>query len=133
MTILALDIGQKRTGVAISHGIIAEGIETLSGGQDCVKELGHLVEREKVDEIIIGLPLKSSGEPTKQSEKIREVAQIIKKTLRLPVNFVEEAYSSTQAMINLGPLANRKSGNIDQESAKIILEQYLNEHRSIPL
>jgi putative Holliday junction resolvase len=133
VTILALDIGQKRTGVALSHGIIAEGIETISGGLACIDPLKKLIEKEKVDQIVIGLPLNGVGEETRQSGEIREVAKEIEKTLNLPVDFVEESYSSTQAMMDLGSLADRKSGNIDQQSAKIILQQYLNERRNISL
>lgn len=130
MTILALDIGNKRTGVAISHGIIAEGICSISGGELGIDELRKIIENDKVDQIVVGLPLGSNGQDTEQSRIISKIAEKIVQRFSIPVDFVEESYSSTEAEMSLAGKFDRKSGKVDEESARIILEQYLNERRN---
>ena len=129
MTILSLDLGKKRIGLAISHGIVAEGYTTLKFDErNPDKFLGSLEEvvlKEGIDKIIVGLPLGQDGKDTDQSVWTKSLAQKIEETLDLKVIFVEESYSTSQA--------RDEGGDLDQQSARIILEQYLNETENLPL
>lgn len=122
MTILALDLGKKRIGLAISHGIMAEGIGIIDFKNYFV-ELEKVIEKEKVDKIVIGLPLSASGEKTGQSAWSLDEGEKIAKKFGLPVSYVDEAYSSV--------VIESKKRYFDDESAKVILEQYLNEEKSL--
>jgi putative Holliday junction resolvase len=129
VTILSLDLGKKRIGLAISHGIVAEGYTTLKFDErNPDKFLGSLEEvvlKEGIDKIIVGLPLGQDGKDTDQSVWTKSLAQKIEETLDLKVIFVEESYSTSQA--------RDEGGDLDQQSARIILEQYLNETENLPL
>ncbi len=125
MTILALDLGKKKVGLALSHGIVAEGYATIRFNENDVSEfinqLKKIISEQKVNKVIIGLPLGRGGKDTDQSIWTKKIAKRIKNSLSLNVTFVEESYSTFQA--------SGEEGDVDQQSARIILEQYLNENR----
>jgi len=129
VTILALDLGKKRVGLAISHGVVAQGYATLKLDENnpdkFLNALEEVVLQQGVDKVIIGLPLGRDGKDTKQSLWTKSIAQKIKEILGVKITFVEESYSTSQA--------RGEEGDIDQQSARIILEQYLNENQSLPL
>jgi putative transcription antitermination factor YqgF len=122
--ILALDFGTIRVGVAISHGFVAEALESLEylGKEDnFVESLKKIVKEQKVTDIVIGLPLKN-GEETEQSSWTRKQVRKISEKIETRFSFVDESYSSLSAKDQI-----KKNGDLDSESAKIILEQYLKE------
>ena len=124
MTILALDLGTKNIGVAISHGVMAEAWKTISyksqREEDLFKELNQVIAQQKVEKVLIGLPLGRDGKPTRQSRWTKELGNRIARATQASVEYVEESFSSNAA----GEI------NTDQEAARIILEQYLNEAKS---
>jgi putative Holliday junction resolvase len=122
MTILALDIGKKRVGVAISHGIIAEPIKVLDY-KNYFSSLEKLIKEQSVDLVVIGLPFSASGGETNQSFFNRSEGEKIAKEFDVNVEYVDESYSSVA--VDTGKKI------IDDEAAKIILEQYLNEKKSL--
>lgn len=128
MTILALDLGSKKTGIAISHGEMAEALKTYyfdkTGEDGLVSDLRKIVAEQKVEKLVIGLPLSLNGEQTDQSRKIKKQAEGIAEKLGLPFDFTQEALTSWEASESE---TNQKG--IDAQAAKIILEQYLNEQR----
>ncbi|MCX6809549.1 MAG: Holliday junction resolvase RuvX [Candidatus Berkelbacteria bacterium] len=127
---LALDLGKRRVGVALSHGIIAEAQKTIllneSKPEEFFPKLKKITEEQKVKKIIVGLPLGKNLQETKQSVWTRDFASKIERELRLPIEFVEESFSSTSALEDLKKGKRFKKEEIDAQSAKIILEQYLN-------
>lgn len=122
MTILALDIGKKRVGVAISHGIVAEPIKVLDY-KNYFSSLEKLIKEQSVDLVVIGLPFSASGGETNQSFFNRSEGEKIAKEFDVNVEYVDESYSSVA--VDTGKKI------IDDEAAKIILEQYLNEKKSL--
>lgn len=131
MTLLSLDLGKRRVGVAISHGILAEALTTLDFDENkfelFANELKEIIETQKVQKIIIGLPLAKDSKETSQTKWTVLIAAKIKKATLLPQVLVEEAYSSVEAATMIKD--KTKGGSIDALSAKIILDQYLNEER----
>jgi len=123
VTIIGLDLGRKKIGVALSSGIVAEGYTTLKFDEHdidhFISELNKIIFEQKVDKIVVGLPLGRDGKETNQSIWAKTQAQKIASATGKQVVFVEESYSSSQA--------EGERGDIDQQSARIILEQYLNE------
>lgn len=123
MTIIGLDLGRKKTGVALSHGVVAEGYATLDFDEDNIDnfigKLNEIINEQKVDKIVVGLPLGKDGKDTDQSVWVKTQVQKIASATGKQIVFTEESYSSTQA--------EGEKGDIDQQSARIILEQYLNE------
>ena len=134
MTILSLDIGAKRIGVAISHGIIAEALQTLNYDEKkpdiFLNALKKTVTEQKAEKIIVGLPFGRNQKETVQSRDIREITKKIEAEIDVKTEFVEESYSTADALRQMQELAqdrkNLKKMDKDSESARIILEQYLN-------
>jgi putative Holliday junction resolvase len=128
---LGLDFGTKRVGVAISHGMVAQLHGTLPYCEQNPDELSSrlkiIIKEQKVQMIVVGLPLGRDGKETEQGRWIRRQAEILKNKLNLPVEFVEESFSTHEAKSQLGKKKKLKE-LVDSEAARIILEQYLNEH-----
>lgn len=133
MNVLGLDLGRKRVGVAISSGILATGLQIIKFDNEdqFIEDLKQVLEKEKIDRIIIGMPLSDQEEETEQSRWTKYIAKKIKDSIELPVEFVNEAFTSAQAQLNLLHKHNFRKQisreEIDIESARLILEQYLNE------
>lgn len=127
MNLLALDPGSKRVGIAISHGIMAEAFEVfkfdINDFDLFVTNLKKIINEQKIEKIIVGLPLGREGAKTDQTEFSEKFVRKLKEHISLPLEFVEESYSTSYAR-ELG--ATKK--DIDSRSAQIILEQYLNEN-----
>ena len=130
--ILALDVGKKRIGVAISHGYIAQPLPALDfeklDGE--ILKLKKIIEEQKVEKAIIGLPFGKDERELGQTKWTKETAQKIIEKLETPYEFVNEAYSTLAARDNLDGKKLKNKGEIDSVSAKIILEQYLDEIRN---
>jgi len=89
--VLALDVGKKRIGLAISDefGWTAQGLETLERTRirEDLAQLKELAERWNVQTLLVGEPLHMSGGASRQSEYTREFAERLKQHLGLPVIF----------------------------------------------
>jgi len=130
VTFLALDLGRRRAGVAISHGILAKAMLTLSFDENKIKhfilELEKIIIAQSIDVIVVGLPLGNGQEETPQSQWTKKIGKILNEELNLPVEYVEEGYSTTEAKERIIKEGLKKE-DLDAVSAKIILEQFLNE------
>ena len=135
MSFIGLDFGRKRVGVAISHGIVAEAYKTLSYDEgntlQFIKKIKDIVNEQRAKTIVVGLPLGRNGKDTDQSNWIKKQAEEHIKQIGLPIEYAEESFSSCEAAGEIG--RKNKKELIDSYSAKIILEQFLNESRSTPL
>ena len=130
MTVLSLDLGTKRVGVAVSHGILAERMPALDFSQkhfaDFLAKLKKIIDEQKIDLIVIGLPLGRNSKETEQGKWTSEQAKRIEEALPTKIEFVEESYSTLEALERLDRKKIKEKGEIDSESAKVILEQFLN-------
>jgi len=119
---LALDFGTKKVGLAVSHGFMGEALKSIpfrGNEEKFYLEIERIVKEQGIGIVVIGLPLED-GRETKQSSWTREQAMLLSKRITCEIEFVDESYTSLQAIDNLSG-----AGDIDSESAKIILEQYL--------
>ncbi len=130
--ILALDLGKKRIGLAISDelGITAQGLETVErrGRRDDIEDLRKLVAHRGVTKILVGDPLHMSGDASRQGEYTREFASELERKTGLPVEFRDERWTSKEAERALrgsGVANNKRKAAIDRLSAVILLQSYL--------
>jgi putative Holliday junction resolvase len=130
--ILALDVGTKRIGLAISDelGITAQGIETLArrGCRDDIEDLRKLAVRRGVTRILVGDPLHMSGDPSPQGDYTREFARELGRKTGLPIEFRDERWTSKEAERTLrgsGVARGKRKATIDKLSAVILLQSYL--------
>jgi len=130
--ILALDLGKKRIGLALSDelGITAQGLETLerTGRRADIETLRRLTVEKNVRLILMGDPLHMSGEQSRQGEYTREFARELEYKTGIPIQFRDERWTSRQAERTLRgsgiPHGDRKPA-IDRLSAVILLQSYL--------
>ncbi len=129
-SVLALDIGHKRVGIAGCDplGITVSRLPALIRN-NIEKELAYLktlCEKRKVEALVIGLPLDQFGRETKQAKYSLKYGGELAKKLDLPVAWVNEHSTSWEAKERFN-LNEDRSGILDSASATLILEQWLNE------
>jgi len=99
--ILALDVGKRRIGLAVSDelGWTAQGLETLERTRirDDLARLKEVADRWSIETLLVGQPLHMSGEQSRQSEYTREFAARLQEHLKLPVIFWDERLTSMEA------------------------------------
>ena len=135
--VLGLDVGSRRIGVAVSDplGITAQGLETLqrkTKRQD-FEHLQRVIQEYDVREIVVGLPLRMSGAEGTQSEKMRRFAEDLQAHFGLTVHLWDERLTSAEAHRHLdaaGRPASEHRQVVDQVAAVLILQSFLDAHRS---
>jgi putative Holliday junction resolvase len=133
--ILALDVGSRRIGVAVSDplGITAQGLDTIQrqNKRRDWESLGAVLAKYEVVEIVVGLPLRLSGAEGTQSEKMRLFADELHAKFKLPVHLWDERWTSTEAnrLLRETNLSIEKRGKaVDRMAAILILQSWLQAH-----
>jgi putative Holliday junction resolvase len=134
--ILAIDYGIRRTGIAVTDAqrIIATPLTTIEPA-NLVGFIKEFALEHEIDQIVVGYPLKEDGSPTDLTSKVDSVIQHLKSTFPdMEVNKHDERYTSKMAkesMIQSGSKkkARRTKSNIDQISATLILQSFMEENR----
>lgn len=133
--ILALDLGKKRIGLALSDplGWTAQGLDTFERTRirDDMAGLKDIAERHEVTLLLLGNPLQMSGEESKQSEKAREFGERLREATGLPVEYWDERYTTVvahQVLSERRMTLEKRKAQVDKIAAMILLEDYL-EHR----
>lgn len=128
-TILALDVGQKRVGIARANTIarIPEPLVTLANDENFKNSLTDLINEHDVNEIVVGLPRNMKGEETDQTKYTKDFIASLK--LKQTVHFQDETLTSVHA-VELLESGRQRYGkeNIDSLAATLILEDYLKEN-----
>jgi putative holliday junction resolvase len=130
--ILAIDYGGRRMGLAVTDplGITAQGIETLQrrNKRSDFAYLQRVVREYKVREIVVGLPLKMSGEQGAQSEKVIAFAEELRERSHLPVHLWDERLTSAEAnrVLREAELSIQKRAQaVDRMAAVLILQSFM--------
>lgn len=137
--ILAIDYGQKRTGIAVTDPlrIIAGGLTTVDT-VSLEKFLADYIQKEDVGQIIVGHPLQTNGEESENMKRITPFVNRLRKLYpTIPVEYYDERFTSVlahKAMIasGIGRKARQEKALVDKISATIILEEYLSSNRRPP-
>ena len=130
--ILALDVGRKRIGLAVSDplGLIAQGLKVLER-RDWDLDLARLVDvarAYRIQEILVGLPRHMDGRLGDQAEEILALARALGEALGARVVTWDERLSTVEAerlLIEADLSRRRRRQVVDQVAATIILQAYL--------
>lgn len=127
--ILGIDYGDKRIGLALSdpERKLARRFLTLKnyGNSALLAELESIIKKENIEKIVIGIPIGFNG-ASEQTQKVREFADLLKNETKLPLGEMNEIMTSRIAEENLRKAGNKNIKEIlDQEAARIILQDYL--------
>jgi putative holliday junction resolvase len=135
--ILALDVGSKRIGMAVSDplGITAQGLETLvrKNKRTDLEQLRAVIQKYEVREVVVGYPLHMSGRAGLQSLKIADFADELRRHFSLPVHLWDERLTSAEAnrLLRETEMSIRRRGQVvDRLAATLILQAFL-AHRSL--
>lgn len=130
--ILAIDYGQKRTGIAVTDEmqIIASGLTTIPS-ETAIAFLKDYFSKEKVEIVLIGEPKQMDYTPSEGTQIIEAFVEKFKKSFPdLPIERVDERFTSKmafQTMIDSGLKKKQRQNKalIDEISATIMLQDYL--------
>lgn len=130
--LLGLDIGKKRSGVAMSDATqtIAQpyGVFATSELSEKNGRFSRLLLDWEVEELVVGLPVLEKGEEGAQVRFTKQLAEELSAQYDLSLHFVDERYSSSEAkriMREAGLSEREMRGKLDAVAASLILEVYL--------
>lgn len=130
--ILALDLGKKRIGLAVSDplGITAQGIPNLNrtNKRRDLEVLQQIIQDRQVGMILLGNPINMRGAEGRQSGWVREFATELETRTGLPVKLWDERLTSVEAGRVLrasGISIEKRAAAVDKLSAVILLQSYL--------
>ncbi|OEZ56583.1 putative holliday junction resolvase [Janthinobacterium sp. HH103] len=120
-TILAFDFGLKRIGVAIGNTMICQAkplsVITATANEPKFAAIDNLIKEWGASRIVVGLPSHPDGTEHEMSARCRRFANQVHGRFNLPVELVDERYSSAV-------IAAKRGEVIDDRAAAIILQQY---------
>ncbi len=136
--LLGLDVGDTRIGVALSDelGVAAHPLCTLTRKNRKVDliAISDLVSIHKVECVVIGLPISLDGSIGAQAEKVQKFAKRLEHVIDIPIEFQDERFTTAEAeeiLHELNKDAKAQKELIDEVSAVIILDDYLNRDQKI--
>lgn len=127
---LALDVGEKRIGLAMadSQVRIAVPFGWVANDERVMEELAEIMLRHDISLVVVGYPRNQSGEPTQQTEFVVDfVRRLSQLDIDAEIAYQDESLTSVQAEQRLAGKIKDK-GDIDAEAASIILQDYLEVH-----
>lgn len=131
--ILGIDYGSKRVGIAITDPLrlFAYGLTTIQNDLKFWDNFDKILAEYEVEIIILGYPLKESGERSTSTELIEKFHAELKDKVKVPIELVDERYSSSIAQQQVlesvtSKKKRRNKGLIDKNAAAVILQDYLN-------
>jgi putative Holliday junction resolvase len=135
MRYLAVDYGQKRTGLALCDAdeTIASPLEVITGQKQLIKRIAEVIERERIEAIVLGLPLNMDDTEGPQAKNVRAFADKLKEHIEIDIFFHDERLSSFDAEKKLAGLEmtrKEKKRRVDAIAASAILQSFLDEKNS---
>ena len=140
MRVLAIDVGQRRVGLAISDptATLARPLAILTVNPDdavdkVVHEIAQLAaEEDGVSEIVVGRPLRLDGSPDEQTAHVARFVAALQSRTPIPIRVADERLTSREAesrlAVNERDWRKRKK-TLDAAAAAIFLQEYLDHKR----
>ena len=136
--ILALDIGSKRTGVAVTDPLqmIATGLEGVDT-KELVPYLKKYMLTENVELIVVGKPMQMNFSESESWETIQEIAKKIQLTfIDTPLEYYDERFTSKIALQSMKMAGGTKTEmrnkkKVDMVSATVLLQSYLESKKGL--
>lgn len=136
MRVLALDVGDKRIGLALSDptGLLATPLTTIerSNQERDVAEVVRLAQEHEAVRILVGMPFLMSGRAGPQAHATRDFVRALAGATDIPIDTRDERLSSVQAermLRDSGSQPSRDRAMVDAAAAAVILQSYLDSIR----
>jgi putative Holliday junction resolvase len=128
-TVLGFDFGEKRIGVAVGETAtrLAHAIETIEGEANEARfaRIAELVAEWQPALLVVGRPRHPDGAPHPVAALAEKFARRLEGRFALPVRFVDESYTSTEAESLLAGRGRPAKGEIDRLAAQLIVQSFL--------
>ena len=130
MRVMALDVGEKTVGIALSDelGITVSPRETLRRDGSELDRLAAIVAQDAVGELVVGLPISLNGTLGPSAQKVLELVAQLRERFTIPVVTWDERLTTAEAEKILLAADTRRAKRrkvVDQIAAALILESYL--------
>ncbi len=130
MRYLAIDYGNKRTGLAICDRseTIVSPLTVIQGLDDLLQSIAEIVQAEAVEAIVLGLPLNMDDSQGPQAKLTQAFAAKLQAHVDCPIHFQDERLTSFAAEEKLAPAEltrKKKKKRLDAVAAAQILEAFL--------
>jgi putative Holliday junction resolvase len=137
---LALDVGSKRIGIAVSDelGLTAQPVLTLErrrNQREDLRSIARLCRRFGVAGVVVGNPLKMSGEISTQAAKVQAFAEELGELAGLPIHLWDERLTTHEAHQMLYEAGHARQDHrrlVDQVAATLILQSFLDRQTDRP-
>jgi putative Holliday junction resolvase len=135
MRYLAIDYGNKRTGLAIcdAEETIVSPLTVIYGQKDLLNKIADIVDAEKVEALVLGLPLNMDDSQGPQAKLIFKFADRLKAHIDITIHFQDERLSTFSAEKKLAAAdftRGKKKKRLDAVSAAQILEAFIEQKHS---
>lgn len=133
MRYLGIDYGERKFGLAISDGILAEPYNKKLRTQDSelrtisqkLAFIKDIIIREKIEQVVLGLPENKIG------KKVKEFGEMLKRLTGLPVEYFDETLTSQEAVVKMIEAGRGEKYRQEKQhniAACLILQNYLDNH-----
>ncbi len=139
MRVLALDVGTKTIGVAVSDElkISSNGVKKIDRKdfKNDLNEIKKILDQYKPTEIVVGVPYREDGSLGARGIDIKKFAKKIENSFKIPVVYFDESYSTViaeRALIEADVSRKKRKKLIDKMAAVVILQDYLESYNLSP-
>jgi len=134
--VLGIDHGDRRVGLSLSsedkkYAFSFKTLENINQ-LELFKQIEAICEQENVSTVVIGLPLQNNGQVGPQAKKVQKFGHELEKFLSKTIIYEDERFTSamaTRLFQEAGKTAKQTKGTIDEKSAQLILQNYLDKNR----
>ncbi len=133
MRVIGFDLGERHLGVAVwqDHDVPAQPLETVAvTSTTLIDRMVAVIEREKPDEVVIGLPLRLDGRDGLASRHARKVARLVAARAKLPVHLEDERLTTSQAHTHRMLAGQKGREGIDARAAAIVLQTFVDRRKA---
>jgi len=133
--VMALDLGSKRIGIAISDATRtiagSYGVIQRKSRQEDFARYRHIIAEQAITLLVVGLPTRTDGSDSETAVWIRDYIADFGRTINLPIEFWDESHTTEQAEASLalrGKRGKKARERVDAVAAAFILQSYLDAH-----
>jgi len=135
MSIIGIDFGDKRVGIAKSEGVLATGICTLNvdGIEDAAEKTANKIKELDGKTVVLGLPKNMDGSEGFRAERTRRFAELLKEKTGISCDFMDERLSTSESYTYMnitGFSSKKRRAVIDTLSAQVILQSWIDAKRA---
>ena len=139
MNVLAIDHGSKRVGLAVGStdsGVAAPlKVVAHKGEKALIEDLKAVIKGERIDQVVVGLPLMEDGSESAQADVVRAFVANLEEAIEVPVVLEDERLSSREIEAHMNAMGGQKAwkaSGLDRDSAAatLFLQTYLDKTKT---